>query len=130
MADLKDKYSDERLNKSQQDYDRKFNELTGSPDMQALDDQGNAIARDLKDSESDTSSSAGSSSNEGVGGVKQAETNPSDSPSNRFNYRSEKTRTEGRSGWSRRRKLAVGAGAGGDPGDAGGVGAGGAGGGG
>lgn len=113
MADLKDKYSDERLNKSQQDYDRKFNELTGSPDMRALDDQGNAIARGLKDSENDTDSLGSSSADGSVGSVKQAEENPSDSPDNRFNYRAEKTRSEGRSGWSRRRKLAVGAGAGG-----------------
>lgn len=113
MADLKDKYSDERLNKAQQDYDRKFTELTDSPDMQALDDQGDAIARDLKSSEGNNESPDGLAVGEYAGAVKQAEQNPSDTPENRFNYRAEKTRSKGNTGWSRRRKIAVGAGAGG-----------------
>lgn len=34
------------LNPSQQDYDQRFNHITSSPDNQALNDQGGAIARD------------------------------------------------------------------------------------
>ncbi len=37
---------DNILNPGQDDYDRKFNDITRSPDMQALDDQGNAAIRD------------------------------------------------------------------------------------
>ena len=47
MPDLKNKYSDPELNPANKDFD----EIVNRPDMKALDDRGDAIARDLEQSE-------------------------------------------------------------------------------
>ena len=45
------RYSDEELNPSQSDYNKEFNDIVAQPDMQALGDQGDAVARDLSKKE-------------------------------------------------------------------------------
>ncbi len=105
MPDTKNKYSDDRLNKAQQDYDEKFGNITSSPDMQALGDQGDAIARDLKKSEGNTTEPTSTNDPDGV---RQAETESPSQPEP-----SKQTTQTKSGGWSGRRKALTGAGVGG-----------------
>ena len=109
MPNLKDRSSDERLNPSQQDYAKKFEEITGSPDMQALNDQGDALIRNLGDSERNIESPGGSTKNTDTDAIQKAEKDPEDAPEDRQKNK----RSVGKSGWSRRQKIVAGAGAGG-----------------
>lgn len=110
MSKLKDKYSDAELDRS----NTAFDEIVNRPDMKALDDRGDAIARDLEGAEGDTTSPRNGSSN----GVKEAEKSGGKAPQNRFNYQQpdSNSKDKGRSGWSRRRKIATGVGVGGGAG--------------
>lgn len=90
MPDLKDKYSDQELDRSH----TAFDEIVNRPDMKALDDQGNAIARDLKASEDRPAGN---------------ETHDPGEPksSNPFNYErqaTQKSSAASGSGWSRKQK--------------------------
>lgn len=107
MPDLKDKYSDAELDRS----NKAFDEIVNHPDMRALDDQGDAVARDLNDSENAPGQTSGVDKDGGADSVKQAEEESSQDPDNRFNYQ-KTSRDVNTGGWSTRRKLAVGGGVG------------------
>ncbi|MEO5499001.1 MAG: hypothetical protein ABIR46_00710, partial [Candidatus Saccharimonadales bacterium] len=80
MPDLKDKYSDPRLDPSE----NAFKDIVDHPDMQAVNDQGDAIARDdevskLREAESGTTSRNEDSSSSDPKELPKA-------PENKFDY--------------------------------------------
>jgi murein DD-endopeptidase MepM/ murein hydrolase activator NlpD len=111
MPDLKDKYSDSELDRSHQ----AFEEMVNRPDMQAENDRGDAIARDLERHESKPDGDSGLKEKGGATDTRQAEEESGTDSSNGFyNQKPEKQSSKPRSGWSNRRKLiAAGAGGGG-----------------
>jgi len=98
MQDQKDKQNS--LNPSQRDYDEKFNDMVSSPDMQAVDDQGDAIARE-NENNGDAVAHDLRRSEEGLGPVqrrlqrrdnrkqaaREAEAAEWNRPENRFGYK-------------------------------------------
>lgn len=71
MPDLKEKYTDPELDRS----NKAFEELVNRPDMKALDDQGNAIARD-RDNLAKAEESAGQTTPKNEMDVAASEENP------------------------------------------------------
>lgn len=109
MPDLKNKYSDPELNPS----NKAFDEIINQPDMQALNDQGDAIARDLENSEEGLKAPENYFEGDSKDAARRAEAKEWNAPENRFNYQKPDPQSQGKSGWSRRRKILTGAGVGG-----------------
>jgi murein DD-endopeptidase MepM/ murein hydrolase activator NlpD len=110
MPDLKNKYSDPELNPGNKDFD----EIVNRPDMQALNDQGDSVARDLKNSEGNVKAPEDFNEGDGKDAARRAEAKEWNAPENQFNYEKSLDNKSGTQGWSRRRKMvAAGAGGGG-----------------
>lgn len=98
MPDLKDKHSGSRLNPSERDFD----DIVNQPDMQALDDRGDAIARDDEASKLRDAENGAASDSDGVGDAEQKK----QKPDNKFGYQPNNKQKSDSTRPSNRKKLA------------------------
>lgn len=88
MSDLKNKYSDSRLDPSE----NAFKDIVNHPDMQAVNDQGDAIVRDdeaskLRNAEENIQTPSRFNEGDGKDAAREAEAKEWNNPENRFGYK-------------------------------------------
>lgn len=108
MPSLKDKYTDPELDRS----NKAFEEMVNRPEMKAVDDQGDAVARNIKEAEENSSAPGSFHEGDGKDAARRAEAQDWNNPENRF-YQPTKTTSTRIDTWSKRRKLAAFGGGGG-----------------
>lgn len=108
MPSLKDKYSDTELDRS----NKAFDEIVNQPDMQAVNDQGDATARELENAEKNLKAPEDFHEGDGKDAARRAEARNSDNPENQFYRPNDKTQAT-ISRWSNKRKAGVFGGVGG-----------------